>query len=64
MNIASFIFRPDEVSSEDTITGCKVDTATYVTVDKEELENIDSRKHPQSTRPSARWTRSPSPASF
>jgi len=46
MNIASFIFRPDEVSSEDTITGCKVDTATYVTVDKEELENIDSRKHP------------------
>src|SRR6195256_2779924 len=30
----------EEVSNEDIVKGYKVDTDTYVTVDKEELENV------------------------
>jgi DNA end-binding protein Ku len=85
----------DEVPSEDIIKGYKVDTDTYVTVDKDELENIalesartididefvprstnstwcvhttsfrtarsDMTPTRSSARPSAQWTRWPSP---
>ena len=36
----------EEVSNEDIVKGYKVDTDTYVTVDKEELEKRRARKHP------------------